>query len=355
MSTLGVIPLIQAAVLEPFILAARTMGTPLEHMLHSVRLPARMLDDPGILVPEQPAWHFVQEITRKEGEPLFGLQAAFELAHQDIKSLKHLLQGCANLKCLLKRFCLVVPTQTNSACYVVEEDGEVVWMIQKGTRLTNIHEQIELFEVAGMMRLVQLAAGENWRPPEIHFRSRHCRHINNAESLNPSRILFSQEYPAIAIPRKLLPLEVPELRKKDDLGNRPYVSSPPDTIKEQIQMAVYPYLGEEKLDNQLLSDICGMSFRSLQRKLTQCDTSYSEVLDQARLRKAQFLLKETEKKMVDISLALGYKNASSFSRTFKRWAGVSPKEYRKLFQPGLGMNHLCIDRAPANDARSRVA
>lgn len=333
MSTLSVIPLIQAAVLEPFILAVRTMGTPLERILYSVRLPARMLDDPGILVPEQPAWHFVQAIARKEGEPLFGLQAAFELAHQDIESIKYLLQGCVNLKCLLERFCLVVPTQTNSARHVIEEDGEVVWMIQKGVRLTTDHEQVELFEIAGMMQLVQLVAGENWRPPEIHFSSGHCRHINNAEAFNPSRILFSRQYPAISIPRKLLPLEVPELRRNDNLGNRPYAASPPDTIKEQIRIALSPYLGNEKLNEKLVSDICGMSFRSLQRKLAQCNCSYSDVLDQARLCKAQTLLKETEEKMVDISLALGYENASSFSRTFKRWAGVSPKEYRKLFQP----------------------
>jgi len=59
-------------------------------------------------------------------------------------------------------------------------------------------------------------------------------------------------------------------------------------------------------------------------------TSYSAVLDQARFQKSRILLKDTDEKLLNISLMLGYENASTFSRAFKRWAGVTPKEFRKL-------------------------
>ena len=90
------IPLIRAAVTEPLVLAAQKIGTPVDKVLRSVGLPIHLLDDPYGLVPEIPAWKFVEVVSRMEGEPLFGLKAAIELAPQDYESVKPLLQGCAN-------------------------------------------------------------------------------------------------------------------------------------------------------------------------------------------------------------------------------------------------------------------
>jgi len=320
------IPLIRASVVEPFILAARAIGTPVEKLLESAGLPGVMLDDFELLVPEIPAWKLAQAIARIEDAPLFGLQATFILAHQDIRTVRPLIEGCINLKGLLERFCLIVPTQTNTGQYIIEEDGEFVWLRQTGPRLLPDRVQVELFEVAGMMQLVQLVAGEKWRPPEIHFSFKHCDHVINAELLNPSKIKFSQRYPAIVIPRGILMLEVPDLGTSKDLG----ISLPPVTLKDQLLYALPSYLGAQKLTETVLSDITGMSFRTLQRTLDNQCTSYSRILDQVRFQKAQSLLKETDEKLLNISMMLGYENASAFSRAFKRWSGVSPREFRTI-------------------------
>jgi AraC-like DNA-binding protein len=68
----------------------------------------------------------------------------------------------------------------------------------------------------------------------------------------------------------------------------------------------------------------------LQRRLAEQQTSYSRVLDEARLLKAATLLEDTDAPLLDISLMLDYENASSFTRAFRRWTGVSPREYRHL-------------------------
>jgi AraC-like DNA-binding protein len=316
------IPLIQTAVVEPFILVARTIGIPVERALDSAGLPARMLDERRLIVPEIPVWKFIQEIAQTNDTPLLGLQAALLLAHQEIESVKPLIEGCVNLKGLLERICLIAPIQSNTAVYTLEEDGELVWFKQKGPRFIPDCIQVELFEIAGMMQLVQLVAGEHWRPSEIHFNSKRCRHVANAEQLNPGRILFSQRYPAIAIQRNLLPSAIP------DFG--PSTSKPPllpSAVRGQLLSAVSPFLGE-KLNKSRLPDITGMSFRTLQRTLNQEGTTISEIIEQARFEKAQRLLRETNEKLLDISLMLGYADGSVFSHAFKRWSGVSPREFR---------------------------
>jgi len=287
-----------------------------------------------LIVPEIPVWKFVQAIAQTNAIPLLGLHAAFSLAHQDIKSVKPLIEGCMNLKGLLERFCLIGPIQSNAAVYTLEEDGKRVWFKQKGPRFIPDYIQIETFEVAGMMQLVQLVTGEHWRPSEIHFSFKYCRHVDNAEQLNPSKIQFSQRHPAIAIPRNLLPLEVPEL--DTSIHSKPPL--PPGTVRDQLLCAISPYLGEQ-FNEIRLPDITGMSLRTLQRTLEQQNTSISEIVDQARFKKAQSLLKETDEKLINISLMLGYTNASTFSRAFKRWSGVSPREFR---------NYHILDQVLAN-------
>ncbi len=321
------IPLIHASVCEPVILAARTIGTPLEKILPSVRLTPRVLDEPFLLVPEIPVWNLVHTISTMEDEPLFGLKATIELATYDIESVKYLTQGCFTLKALLERFCAVAPSVCSSDHYVLEEKGEYAWLVQKGLTLTADYKQVELFTVAGMLQMVQLVAGEDWRPAEIHFTVKHCHHINDSEHLNPGRIFFSKQYAAIAIPRGLLSLAVQTLDEIDDSVS---LNSCSDTLENNLMNAITPYIGETRISKQILSDISGISFRSLQRKLEQEGTSYSAVLDQSRFQKAKSLLENTDEKLLNISLMLGYENASTFSRAFKRWAGVTPKEFRKL-------------------------
>jgi AraC-like DNA-binding protein len=321
------IPLLRAATITPLLLAAEKIGTPVDKMLRDANLSVHINDSPQMVIPEIPAWILVNNIYQMEGDPLFGLKAAVELAPQDIETIKPFLAGCANLKQLLERFISIAPTQSNVARYSLKEDGNTIWFNYQTPHLIDTYEQVELYDVAGMIQFVQLVVGEQWRPTEIHFSFGYNHHIYNAEHLNPTNITFSKPHAAIAIPRHLLPMEAPELTGTSHLLDD---YSLPDTLSDQLLTTTCQYIGEEKLDNELLNKLTGMHFRTIQRKLAKENTCYSRILDTARYRKSQFLLKRTDEKLLDISLMLGFSNASAFSRAFKHWSGVSPLEFRKL-------------------------
>ncbi|THF74071.1 response regulator [Cohnella fermenti] len=54
----------------------------------------------------------------------------------------------------------------------------------------------------------------------------------------------------------------------------------------------------------------------------------SEYIDQCRIRKAMELLKDGETKVREVSVAVGYESAHSFTRFFKKTTGMTPQEYR---------------------------
>lgn len=71
-----------------------------------------------------------------------------------------------------------------------------------------------------------------------------------------------------------------------------------------------------------------MSARTLIRRLRQHGTSYQALLDEVRKERAHWYLRHTGHPVELIAERLGYLDTSNFSRTFRRWFGVSPSAYR---------------------------
>lgn len=72
-----------------------------------------------------------------------------------------------------------------------------------------------------------------------------------------------------------------------------------------------------------------LSPRSLFRQLAAENSSYRGLVDLQRSERACWLLEHTGLAVERIAERLGYADPSNFSRTFKRWSGVSPREFRR--------------------------
>ncbi len=76
------------------------------------------------------------------------------------------------------------------------------------------------------------------------------------------------------------------------------------------------------------------SSRNLQRKLRAEGTSFRLVLDEVRYHMARKYLLKRDADMSEITFLLGFSSQSSFSRAFKRWSGMSPREFIRKHAPG---------------------
>ena len=72
----------------------------------------------------------------------------------------------------------------------------------------------------------------------------------------------------------------------------------------------------------------GASARTLQRRLGEEHTSYQHELDEVRQQTARRLLKVTELDPVEVAFLLGFEEPNSFTRAFRSWEGVTPREWR---------------------------
>jgi AraC-like DNA-binding protein len=86
--------------------------------------------------------------------------------------------------------------------------------------------------------------------------------------------------------------------------------------------------GEAPAADAIAADL-HMSTRTLQRRLDDEGTRFSDVLERARERRARELLADESLALAEIAYRTGFADLATFSRAFKRWSGMPPGAYRR--------------------------
>lgn len=83
-----------------------------------------------------------------------------------------------------------------------------------------------------------------------------------------------------------------------------------------------------------MAALLGLHPRTLRRKLTGEGATYQKIVDEVRFKLAATYLLRTPMSHESISERLGFSDASSFRRAFKRWADLAPNEFRNRQRAG---------------------
>jgi len=77
-----------------------------------------------------------------------------------------------------------------------------------------------------------------------------------------------------------------------------------------------------------MAAILNTSERSLRRHLSSEKSSYQKLLDDVRTKLACNFLKDTDLSIAEIGNKVGIEDIANFRRTFRRWTGLTPREWR---------------------------
>src|SRR6185295_9927965 len=101
-----------------------------------------------------------------------------------------------------------------------------------------------------------------------------------------------------------------------------------DRFAQKLQLLLVEDLPRGEPNESDVASRMGTSVRNLQRRLADEGTSYKEVLDDTRRQLARSYLAEARYSISEVSYLLGFGAASSFTRAFRRWEGISPSEFQ---------------------------
>lgn len=114
-----------------------------------------------------------------------------------------------------------------------------------------------------------------------------------------------------------------------ELQKRLYEMDKDDSFSAKVRCALTELLpgGAGTVDD--VAAKLGVSKRTLQRKLTEEDTSFQKQLSGTRELLARHYLRNTDMSSADIAFLLGYQEINSFLRAFSAWTGMSISEYKR--------------------------
>ncbi|HEY9648011.1 MAG TPA: AraC family transcriptional regulator ligand-binding domain-containing protein [Chroococcidiopsis sp.] len=328
------IPLCRASALLPFLRFLNQIGSPTEQLLQQSGLPIFALDDPEALIPFHQACLFIAEAAQHEGIDNLGILVGQQTQISDLGRFGRLLCQCLTLEELLSTVEQMIHTYSSS---------NQMWMVQEGDRMGFHHQcqcpptfasqQIELYVVALIFRAFRLFLGPDWQPIAIHLQGIPSQKLVSNTLFSNTPVVFMQPSNAIIFPRTLLSTSrrISPLSCRSDHQNDYQflqLSAPSSDFDESLKQLLRSLISDGYPHIEQVAELTGISPRSLQRHLSKSGLSYSNLVDQVRFEASVHLLKDRSIKLIEVSTALGYSDAGNFTRAFRRWAGVSPRQFR---------------------------
>ncbi len=311
------------------------LGVSVERMLEQAKLPMWQHCDPDDLIPTRDIHVLMDRAARTFGSPTFGLQVGAQTSLSTMGSFGRLIASSLTPYHAMETSCRLIRFHNTGSHLSLVEAGDEVWFCHKEfPSPTAGRDQKEQYALIRMIDNVRMAAGPNWRPAKVSLqRQEEARH-ELREALGDPEIRIGQAATAIAIPRALLAQPVPRpdpipARETEEIEARLWRTAPAGNFAGSLRQLAGTLLKVEGPPRiETMAEITGLSVRSLQRRLAQHRLNHSEIVDQARFQAATRLLADADIPIVDIAMDLGYADSAHFIRAFRRWAGMTPREYR---------------------------
>jgi AraC-like DNA-binding protein len=101
------------------------------------------------------------------------------------------------------------------------------------------------------------------------------------------------------------------------------------TFASRVKMAILNLAGPALPSIELVAEVYNYTVRTFQRKLASEGIIFRDILEEIKSEMGTLLVRHERFQIADIATILGYSESSSLIRSFKKWHGKSPQQYRQ--------------------------
>lgn len=329
---MNTIPLVRAAALSPVLEALASLGAPAEPLLEKVRLPPPHALRPDALLPYQQVLDLLAIGVRSTADAGLLALAARRAEALRLGGFGRLLARTKTLGDLLQTLSDSSWMLTNGARWWIEASGSDVILCHQFHRRLDLGQGGALILViAFVVGALRRVLGEAYQPSEITVALPLPLAVERLGLARSARVTGAT---SIRIPRHLLATPAPYVavlsaESAGALATDLARSAPAEDFVGSIRQALVQLAGTSQVPIAALGEITRIPVRTLQRRLAENGTSFSAVVEEVRFAKAVRRMADPSAKLIDVAFELGFSDPAHFTRAFRRWAGVSPREFRR--------------------------
>jgi AraC-like DNA-binding protein len=345
---MALIGLTRAGVISPIVAFLERVGAPVEELLVRANIPEWARNDPEMLIATSSTARLLADGARTLGIENLGLLAGQEARIESLGVFGRLIRRAPTVGEALREVVGDHPMFSSNGRMWLHPRGEQVEFCQafanKFDKSDDGWQQANHYILMLMLGIVRLGGDSTWRPAEVQLQTGESAALRDAKPLGAARLTFGQPATSITLPPTLLRRRIPppdgDLEIPGDGIDAWKTSAPARDFVASVVQAVEVLSWEGYPHIHLTAEFLGMSVRTLQRHLAAAGFTHDLLVGRARFATATALLDETDTKILDIALDLGYSDHAHFTRAFRQWAGCSPQEYRRRRRRAPGSSSL---------------
>jgi AraC-like DNA-binding protein len=332
---------IRALFLEPVASELLRCHAPLDDLLRKHGLARADLKSPYARLPLRAYIELMEEAAEATSNESLGLALGSSFRLEMLGPLCALMQSAKSLRQALGIFekfqaawqantSLIVTRDEETTCYRYGIEDPAIWPRRQDTEFT----------IAAIVSIVRQLSTPKWAPALVEFEHAVQPHQRRLAEFFKAPVRGSMEFNGITIGDRDLdrPLHGPADGNLDraigiaeqhlkDLMFGDGDDAP--SVTEATASCIARRLGCSSVDIDVVARELNLSARTLRRKLEEEGTSFREMLQEQRRRKAEKLLSTRGFHISELAGRLGYSDTAVFSRAFKSWTGLSPKQFSR--------------------------
>ncbi|GGC05379.1 AraC family transcriptional regulator [Novosphingobium endophyticum] len=313
---------------------ARSHGRDARGIVERHGMEARVLTDPESLIAPQQVADTLEYCSSIFDDPLFGLHFATMQDPEVFGCVTALCRAAPTVRAGIRCLIDFLPAVHAPDCEVVliegRETAELTWLVNTDI---GINDQANYQAAMLNLKLLQAIGGPSFRPSWVSLSAdARASDLPEIEKTLGCRVVSQSSRNSVAFPVRTLEQPVPSANRLlyKLLGSylQRVKSEHSQSIVDKVESFIRGSLARGSCSIERCAEKVGMSVRTLQSRLSDEGTRFSELVEAQRETLAKAHLADRRISLDEIADRLGYGEQTSFGRAFKRWTGMTPQQFR---------------------------
>lgn len=273
---------------------------------------------------------------RVSGDPGFGLKAGAGVSPASVSGVAFALQSAPTLREALATVQKYQRLISDGGRFQMLPGASATWVVYhpRQGRLAFSPYQVEAV-LAAVVALAGWVTGAPLRPLRLQFSQARLGPLAGYKEVFGCAVEFEQAFSGLLVDNAVLDKPLPQADARIARVHEQFTAARLAALEMREASApdlrewLAAHLGPELPRRAQAARALGISERTLARRLQAQGSSYEGLLDGVRREQALQALADATRPIGDIAQALGFAEASTFYRAFRRWTGMTPVQWRR--------------------------
>jgi AraC-like DNA-binding protein len=277
------------------------------------------------------------EVLGSEVSPTIGLEVAMRTESSELGAYGHAIRCAPSMQLVLRSLSRFMVVLTQATQLDFEDNGKRISLAYRVTDASIVQRRQDAeFTICTILNLLrEVTRNPQLSPVRVDFEHRAPSDLASHREVFGCPIRFEQPDNRLYFSRELLDMPIRTADQRLFQALEPFLEQQRQSraastdVLSQVAHHIASSLSSGCASLEQVASDLKIGVRTLQRRLAEQNVGFSQLVEDVRRSLAESYVMQSDYSLTEIALLLGYSEASSFCRAFRRWTQLTPQQFRQ--------------------------